>query len=158
MHDLAIGCLAVAEHQVVVDWHVVLATWVPNLQGWEPGVHTEGTSLIWDDWNYALAQFLIAHDFLERTNQSHGGSNFLLTRALANALELIDARCLQRSEVNTTLRQEAAEFFTTLQHVLNFWRIIARVVVRRNRWVLLQSLIGDWNALLIAEALEVFQG
>src|SRR5699024_8522383 len=50
------------------------------------------------------------------------------------------------------------ELFTTLQHVLNFWRIIARVVVRRNRWVLLQSLIGDWNALLIAEALEVFQG
>src|SRR5699024_11387611 len=84
-------------------------SWVPNLQGWEPRVHAESTSFIRDNWNYALAQFLIAHDLLERTNQGHGGSNFLLTRTLAYALELIDAWCLQRSEVHATLRHEATE-------------------------------------------------
>src|SRR5699024_176312 len=118
--------------------NVVLTAWVPNLQRWEPRVHTEGTCLIRDDRNYALAQFLIAHDFLEGTYQGHGGSNFLLTRALAHALELIDARCLQRRVVHTTLRQEATEFFTTLKHVLDFRSVVTWVVVRRQSWILFQ--------------------
>src|SRR5699024_9717738 len=131
VHDLTISCLTVAEHQVMVDRNIVLTTWVANLQRWEPLVHTEGTCLIRDDRNYALAQFLFAHDFLEGTYQCHGASNILLTRALGHALELIEARCLQRRVVHPTLRQEAMKYFTAFEHVLNLRSGVTWVVVRR---------------------------
>ena len=59
MNDLPSGDSVVGQHELVVNGHVVLAVGVVQLSGREEGVHTEGTCLIRDDRNEALAQFLI---------------------------------------------------------------------------------------------------
>ena len=131
VHDLAVDCLTVGQHEVMVDRGVVLAVAVVNLQRREPGVHTEGTCLIRDDRNEALAQFLIPHEFLEGTNHSHGRSNLLLAGILTHDLQIVHARDGQRLVGRAALGYPAAEILTALEHVLDLLGILTGVVVRR---------------------------
>ena len=105
VQDLSLWSFTVGEHQIVVHWHIVLAVWVVDLQGWEPRVQTEGTGLIRDDRNQTFSDVLIAHQFLEGTHSRHRGSDLLLAGTLTDRTKLVDWWNLNWFVVFTTLRQ-----------------------------------------------------
>ena len=159
VQELAVRRLTVRQLQVVVHRDVVLALRVVNLQGREPGVQAERARLIRNDRHHSLPDLLITHQRLKRTHQRHRRGNFLLTRVLEHSLVgLLEVLLLlQRRELHTTLRQVPAELLAALLQILDLRRVLARVVVRRQVRILLQLLVADRHALLVAEALQVLQ-
>ena len=131
MHDLAVNCLAVGQHEVMVDRGVVLAVAVVNLQRREPGVHAEGAGLVGDNRDEALAQFLIPHELFEGSDNSHGRGDLLLAGILTHDLQIVHARDGQRLVGRAALGYPAAEILTALEHVLDLLGILTGVVVRR---------------------------
>src|SRR5262249_8920626 len=56
------------------------------------------------------------------------------------------------------LRQKSAKGPAALTHVLDLGRVRSGVVVRRQRGVLLELRVGEWDSLSVAKALEGLQG
>ncbi len=83
VEDLALGRLAVAEHELGVDRRVVLPVRVVDLQGREEAVHPEGPRLVGDDRHDPPAELLVAHEVLEQPDEGHRRRDLLLAGPLA---------------------------------------------------------------------------
>ena len=78
MQNLAVWGFLVAEKQIAVHRHVLLAIWVVDLGGGEEGIHTEGSRLVRDDHLDSLTCTIGLQKVLQHAHERHGGSDFLV--------------------------------------------------------------------------------
>src|SRR5699024_512620 len=132
-----------------------LATRVINFSSREERVHTEGTRLIRNDRHNTLTDIFIPHQVTQQTHKGHRGGNLLLARALSGML--IRGFWWQRQSIVffPTLWHIPSELAAALLHIFNLRSVLARMVVRHSVLIFFNLLIGDRNAVTIAEELDL---
>ena len=114
----------------------------------EHAFHAERTRLVGDDRHHARADFLVAKQQVHAAHQGHGVGNLAVAGPFRDLRERGEVRRMAfRIGVAATLRQKTAERGAALEHVFDFRRILARVVVRH----IGQLVVGNRNLETVAE-------
>ncbi len=157
VQQLALLGLLVGEHELGVDGRVVLPLRVVDLRRREHRVEPEGPRLVRDDRHQAVADLRVLGQLTHQPDERHRGGDFLLARTLADGLVHLVAGQHQRLGGGPAFRQVAAEGLPAALHVLDLRRVVAGVVIRRQRRVALELLVADRDALGVPEQLEVVE-
>ncbi|VDM17782.1 unnamed protein product, partial [Wuchereria bancrofti] len=118
LEDLTLLVLLVEHHLVFIDRLVQLADRGVDAELTEHAFHTEGTGLVRDDRDDALAEFLVLDQLREDAHEGHGGGDFAVARAVEDGLEGIQRRGGDAEALLPALRDEAAQRVAALVQVL----------------------------------------
>ena len=145
VQDLTVGRFFVSEEQVTVNRHVVLSVRVVDLRSWEERIHSKSACFVRNNRNNALSEFLVTHNVFQNAHKAHGRGDRLRSRALLRHGVCLVVRQRNLRVLGATLRREATQLTSTFQHVLDFRRVLTRVIVRRKLGVLLEFFVRDRN-------------
>ena len=158
VHDLAGDGLLVGQDEVAVHGEVVLAVRVVDLRGREERVHAEGAGLIGDDRHDPLAEVLVPHEVLEQPDEGHGGGGQLLAGAAVGDFVGLLVRQRDLGVLGAAFGDEAAEGAAAFHEVLDLGGVRAGVVVRGPVGVGFELVVGEGDAQVVAEGLQVREG
>ena len=150
LEDLAVGRLAVRQHEVRIDRRVALAEGGVDADLLEQRVHPEGPRLVRDDRHDPRAELRVADQVAQDPGEDHRGRD----RRRAAGGELgVDRRRggRERLGVHDPVRDRPAEGPTPLDEVADLLGIGARVVVRG----LLEGVVRDRQLEPVAEDLQL---
>ncbi len=150
------GRLLVGQEQVAVHRLVGLPQRVVDLRRGEQRVHAERAVLVRGDRHEALADLLVPHQVLQQPHERHRGGDLLLAGALADGRVRLIARKRERLGAVDAGGHVAAELAPPVVHVLDLFRVPARVVVRRQAG--LQFAVRDRQVQPVAEAFQIGDG
>ena len=150
LEDLAVGRLAVRQHEIGVDRLVALPEGGVDADLLEQRVHAERARLVGDDRDDARPELLVADQVAQDPREDHGRRDLGLA---AGRELLVDLGCGrgQRPGADDALRDGAAERCAALAQVLDLLGLGARVVVRG----FLELLVRDRQLQPVAEDLQL---
>ena len=147
---LTCSIFAVVHQLIAINWLILLAQWRVDTDLTEQAFHTERTRFVGDDRHDALADIFVTQSDIQPLNERHGRGDFTLTGRLGQTLERFHRRRFQRLvRLLTTRRQKATQLLTTVQQVLNFRRVLARMEKRQR--LFRDHIILDRNVETVAE-------
>ena len=129
LEDLAVGRLAVRQHEIGVDRLVALPEGGVDADLLEQRVHAERARLVGDDRDDARPELLVADQVAQDPREDHGRRDLGLAAGRELLVHLGCGRG-QRPGADDALRDGATERCAALAQVLDLLRLGARVVVR----------------------------
>ena len=156
--QLALGRFLVGKDQLPVHGQVTLAVRVVDLRGGEERVHAERAGFIRHDRDNAVSEVLVPEQVLEQADERHGGGGLLLPGTALGDLIGCGVGQLHGRMVRPAFGDEAAEGLAAFHEVLDFGGVRAGVVVRGPVGVGLELVVGERDAQVVAEGLEVIEG